>query len=99
MGTTIHRTDIVRETKDVVGVGIDAPLQCGFNLNPIFLGVHINDVGMQSILLRIHVGDVFLDAAFVVINLLVSFTLRIACRGALIAENDFDPTIEVGELP
>ena len=54
---------------------------------------------MQSILLRIHVGDVFLNAAFVVINLLVSFTLGIACRGALIAENNFDPTIEVGELP
>ena len=99
MGTAIHRTDVVRETEDVVGVGIDTPLQCGFNLNPIFLGVHINDVGMQSILLRIHVGDVFLDAALVVIDLLVSFTLCIAGRGALIAENNFDPTIEVSELP
>ena len=54
---------------------------------------------MERILLRIHVGDVLLDAAFVVIDLLVGLAVGAAGSGALVTEHDLDATVEVGELP
>ena len=53
---------------------------------------------MERILLLIHVGDVFLDAAFVEIDLFVSFASGIAGRSTVVTENNPHPTIEVGQL-
>ena len=99
MGATIHGADVVGKAQDAVGVGIHAPLQGRFNLNAFFLGVHIDDIGMKRILFRIHVLDVFLDPAFVEVDLFVGLTIGPAGAGPVIPEDDFDPTIEVGKLP
>ena len=99
MSTTIHGADVVGESKDAVGVGISTPLQGCFHLNAIFLGIQINDVRMKSILLLIHVGDVFLDTAFVEIGFLMGITFRIQSRFTLITENNSHTSIEVSQLP
>ena len=53
---------------------------------------------MQSIFLGIHVGDVFLDAAFVMIDLLMGLACRVTGRGPLIAEDDAHTAVQVGQL-
>ena len=98
MGAAIDGADVVGKAKNAVGVGIHAPLQCRFHRNTILFGVHINDLGMQRILFRIHVGDVFLDAAFVEVDLFVGVAFGVACRLALIAKHDANATVEVGQL-
>ena len=53
---------------------------------------------MQRILLGIHVGDVFLDAAFVKIDFFVCLAFGVACRLTLIAKHDANAAVEVGQL-
>ena len=69
--------EVVGEAKNAVGISIDTPLQSRLNGHTIFLGIYINDFGMQGILFGIHVGDVFLDAALVEVSLLVGIPFLI----------------------
>ena len=98
MGAAIHGADVVGKAKDAVGIGIHTPLQRGFHLNAVFLSVDVDDVGVKGILLRIHVVDIFTNAAFVEVGLFVGLTVLASRFRALIAENNLDPTIEVGQL-
>ena len=98
MRSTIHCSDVVGKPKNAVGIGISAPLQGSFHLNTIFLRIHINNVWVKGILRLIHVGDVFLDSAFVEIDLLMGITGIAQSGFALIAEHDLHPTIQVGQL-
>ena len=98
VGAAIDGANVISEAKDVVGIGIHAPLQGSLNLHPITLGVDIDNLRVQRILLRIHVGHVFLDATLVVVDLLVGLASRIAGAGPLITEDDPHATIEVGQL-
>ena len=54
---------------------------------------------MKGFLLLVHVCDVFLDAAFVEVSLLVGLSLVIPGGLTLIAENDAHSAIEIGQLP
>ena len=99
MGATIHGADVVGKAQDAVGVGIHAPLQGRFHLNAFFLGIHIDDVGMKRVFACIHVLHVFLDPTFVEVDLFMGLTIGPAGAGPLVPEDDFYPTIEVGELP
>ena len=98
MGASIHGANVIRKAKNAVGVGINAPLQSSFHLNAIFFGVHINNVRMKGVLLRIHIGDIFANPAFVEIDLFMGFTRFAEGLRALITKDDLDATVEVGEL-
>ena len=99
VSAAINGADVVGKAKDAVGIGINTPLQGGFHLNAVFLRIDVNDVGMKGILLRIHVVDVLTNAAFVEVGLFVGLAILASSFGALVAEDDLDPTIEVGQLP
>ena len=53
---------------------------------------------MERVLLLIHVGDVFLNASFVEIDLLMGIACGIARRSAIVTEDNPNPTIEVSQL-
>ena len=99
MGAAIDGADVVGKAKDAVGIGIHTPLQGGFHLNAVFLRVDVNNVGVKGILLRIHVVDIFTNAAFIEVDLFVGLAILASRFRALVAEDDLDPTIEVGQFP
>ena len=99
MGAAINSADVVGKAKNAVGVGINAPLQSSFHLHPIFLCIDINDVGVERILLRIHISDILSDAALVEIDLFPCFAVSATSLRALVAEDDLHPAIEIGQLP
>ena len=98
MGPTIHCSDVVGKAKNAVGIGISAPLQCSLYLNTIFLGIHIDNVWMESFFRLIHISDIFLDATFVQVDLLMGITCIIAGGFAFIAEHDLHTTVQVGQF-
>ena len=98
MGATINGTNVVSKTKNAVGIGIRTPLQGSLHLHSIFFRIHINNVWVKGVLLLIHVRDIFLDAAFVEVDLLMGIT-GITERGfALIAKHNLHATIQVGQF-
>ena len=54
---------------------------------------------MQGILLGIHIRNIFLDAAFVIVSLLVGAAIGFERIDPLVLELNLDSAIEIGQFP
>jgi hypothetical protein len=67
VGATIDSANVVGEAQQVIGIGIDTPLQCDFDLNAVPLTLNVDDFFMDGLFVVVDVLNVLFDAAFVVI--------------------------------